>query len=178
MHMEDPLSRAFLPCAKQVSGDKEAVWSVTDMSSPTEIEPENVDMIVFVPIWQLTLLEIKSAMEVDAELQALATMIKQGWPESKPYVPLKLQEYFPFRGELSIQQGVVFEGERIMVPSTLTQSMIDKVGAGHLGVQGRLRRAREAFYWPGIYKQITEFISRCSIWNSYKQEQQREPLVF
>ena len=50
MHMEDPLSRAFLPCAKQVSGDKEAVWSVTYMSSPTEIEPENVDMIVFVPI--------------------------------------------------------------------------------------------------------------------------------
>ena len=136
MHMEDPLSRTFLPCAKQVSGDKGAVWSDTDMSSPTEIEPENVDMIVFVPIWQLTLLEIKSAMEVDAELQALATMIKQGWPESKPYVPLKLQEYFPFRGELSIQQGVVFEGERIMVPSTLTQSMIDKVGAGHLGVQG------------------------------------------
>ena len=32
-------------------------------------------MIVLVPIRQLTLLEIKSAMEVDAELQALATMI-------------------------------------------------------------------------------------------------------
>ena len=32
-------------------------------------------MIVLVPIPQLTLLEIKSAMEVDAELQALATMI-------------------------------------------------------------------------------------------------------
>ena len=47
------------------------------MSSPTEIEPENVDMIVFVPIRQLTLLEIKSAMEVDAELQALATMINK-----------------------------------------------------------------------------------------------------
>ena len=163
MHMEDPLSRAFLPCAKQVSGDKEAVWSVTYMSSPTEIEPENVDMIVFVSIRQLTLLEIKSAMEVDAELQALATMIKQGWPESRPYVPLKLREYFPFRGELSIQQGVVFESERIMVPSTLTQSMTDKVGACHLGVQGCLRRVREAFYWPGIYKQITKFISRCSI---------------
>ena len=32
-------------------------------------------MIVLVPIRQLTLLEIKSAMEVDSELQALATMI-------------------------------------------------------------------------------------------------------
>jgi len=54
--------------------------------------------------------------------------------------------------------------------------MMDKVHASHLGIQGCLRRAKEAFYWPGIYKQITQFISRCSICNSYKPEQQKEPL--
>ena len=42
---------------------------------------------------------------------------------------------------------------------------------------GCLRRTKEAFYWPGIYEQITKFISRCSICNSYKPEQQKEPLV-
>jgi len=53
--------------------------------------------------------------------------------------------------------------------------MMDKVHASHLGIQGSLTRAKEAFYWPGIYKQITEFIARCSICNSYKPEQQKEP---
>ena len=38
------------------------------------------------------------------------------------------------------------------------------------------RRAnKETFYWLGFYKQITEFISRCSICNSYNPEQQKGP---
>ena len=82
----------------------------------------------------------------------------QARSESRADVLLKLQGYFPFREELFIQDGVVFKGERIIVPSTLRQSTIDKVHASHLGVQGCLRRAKKAFYWSGIYKQITEFI--------------------
>ena len=51
--------------------------------------------------------------------------IKQGWSESRADVPLKLQEYFPFREEFSIQDDVVLEGEQIIVPSTPRQCMID-----------------------------------------------------
>ena len=143
MHMAEPFSRAYLPLAKQESGDKETVWSVTHMRSITEIETEHIDMIAFVPIQQLTLLEIKSATEVDVELQALVTTIKEGSSESRADVPLKLQEYFPFSEELSIQDGVVFKGEWIIIPSTCRH-------ASHLDVQGCLRRAKEASYRPGI----------------------------
>ena len=58
MHMADPLRQAYLPLGKREIGEIEAVWSVTDMRSPTEIETEHVDMIAPVPIRQLTLLEI------------------------------------------------------------------------------------------------------------------------
>ena len=112
-------------------------------------------MMEFVPIRQQTLLEIKSATEHDEELQAVATMIKQGWPDSRAHVPHKVQEYFPFREELSIQDSIVFKGKRIIVPSRLRQHIMDKVHASHLGIQECLRRAKEAFYWPGFYKQIT-----------------------
>ena len=61
------------------------------MRSPTEIEIEHVDMIAFVPIRQLTLLEIKSATEVHAELQALATLIKQGRNKLTTWDTLYLQ---------------------------------------------------------------------------------------
>ena len=71
----------------------------------------------------------------------------------------------------------MFKGERIVVPLSLRQCIIDKIHASHLGVQGGLRRAKEAFYWPGMYKQILEFISRSSTCNSYKPAQQKEPLV-
>ena len=175
MHMADPLSRAYLPLVKQDTVGTQEVWNVADTRSPAEVETENIDTAESVPIQKLTLQEIKSATEVDAELQALAPIITQGWPERRADVPSQLQVYFLFREELSIQDGV-FKGERIIVPSSLRQCIMDKVHASHLGIEGCLRRAKEAFYWPGIYKQITEFISRCSICNSYKPEQQKEPL--
>ena len=121
--MADPLRQAYLPLAKREIGEIEAVWSVTDMRSPTEIETEHVDMIAPVPIRQLTLLEIQSATEVDAELKALVTMIKQDWPKSKADITLKFQKYFPFREEISTQDGVMFKGKRILVPFTLRQLM-------------------------------------------------------
>jgi len=95
------------------------VWNLADTRSPTEVETEYVDMTESVPIRKLTLLEIKSATEVDAELQALVPIITQGWPERRAEVPSQLQVYFPFREELSVQEGVVFKGERIVVPSSL-----------------------------------------------------------
>ena len=153
------------------------MWGVADERSPTEIETAYVNMAEFVPIRQTTLRDIKCETELDADLSALATMIKQGWPYSKANVSPKLQNYFPFREELSLQNGVVFKSERIVVPLTLQDCVIDKVYACHLGIQGCLRRSRDNFFWPGMGKQITEFISKCSICNSYQPDQQKEPLV-
>ena len=78
MHMADPLSRAYLSLVKQDMMDTQEVWNVADTTSPTEVETEYVDMAESVPIRKLTLQEIKSATEVDAELQALVPIITQG----------------------------------------------------------------------------------------------------
>ena len=177
MHIADPLSRAYLPSTSQDEEFQEDVWGVNDIRSPTEVETEYVNMAEFVPIRETTLAELKVATESDPELELLTIVIKQGWPESLAAVPPTLRDYFNFREELSVQDGVVYKGERIVVPRGLRQCIIDKIHASHLGIQGCLRRAREAFYWPGMSKQIPEFISRCSICNSYKPAQQKEPLV-
>ena len=98
MHMADPLSRAYLPQVKQDIVDNQEVWNVADTRSPTEVETEYVDMAESVPIRKLTLQEIKSATEVDAELQELAPFITQGWPERMAEVPSQ------FAGLFSLQR--------------------------------------------------------------------------
>ena len=50
--------------------DNKEEWNVADTRSP--VETDYVDMAESVTIQKLTMLEIKSATEVDAELQALA----------------------------------------------------------------------------------------------------------
>ena len=78
MHMADPLSQSYLLLVKQDMVDTQDVWNVANTRSPTEVETEYVDMAESVPIRKLTLQEIKSATEVDAELQALVLIITQG----------------------------------------------------------------------------------------------------
>ena len=173
MHIADPLSRAYLPSTSQDEEVQEDMWGVNDIRSPTEVEAEYVNMAEFVPIRQTTLTEIKAATESDPELELFTTIIKQGWPESLAALPPSLHDYYNFREEMSAQDGVVYKGERIVVPRSLRQCIIDKIHASHLGIEGCLRRAREALYWPGMSKQIPEFISRCSICNSYKPAQQK-----
>lgn len=111
-----------------------------------------------------------SATEIDAELQALAAIIKQGWPERRADVYSKLQVYFPFREELPIQDGVVFMGERIVVPSSLRQCIMNK----YMPVARPFRGASGEPNKPSTGQPSTskprELILRCSICNSYKPE--------
>ena len=74
--------------------DNQEEWNVAETRSP--VETAYVDMAESVTIRKLTMLEIKSATEVNAELNALAPFITQGLPERTAEVPSQLQVYFPF----------------------------------------------------------------------------------
>ena len=63
-------------------------------------------------------------------LQELGTVIMEGWPNDRRRVP-DLLPYFSYRDELTIQDGVIFRGERIVIPSSLRKSIKEKVPAGH-----------------------------------------------
>ncbi|XP_022802534.1 uncharacterized protein K02A2.6-like [Stylophora pistillata] len=92
-------------------------------------------------------------------------------------LPLEVQDYFPFKEELTLQNGVIIIGDRVVIPFQMRAELKRKLHSSHLGVQACLRRARKAFYWPGIYKEIEEHVSKCQVCNSYHQGQQREPMI-
>jgi len=48
--------------------------------------------------------------------------------------------------------------------------MIKKLHCTHFGIEGSLRRAREAFYWPLMNAEIKDCIAKYSICNAVKPE--------
>lgn len=54
--------------------------------------------------------------------------------------------------------------------------MIQQLHSSHLGMEGCLCGAREAFYWPLINAEIKDTIAKCTIYNTLKPEQCREPI--
>ena len=146
--MADPLSRAYLSL-KEAPEDQEDVMTVSETRSPTEIEAEQVNMLQYLPVKGETLCQIQNLTQEYAILKTLAGVIKQGWPESKLHLPPEVQDYFPFKEELTLQNGVIFKGDRVVIPFQMRAELKRKLHSSHLGVQACQRRAREAFYVQG-----------------------------
>ena len=86
MYMADTLSRAYL---KSKTTRKHEVQDVININrSRTEQEAEEINMVSYLPLRDTTIKEIQRHTETDPDLQALATIIKDGWPESKDKVKL------------------------------------------------------------------------------------------
>ena len=178
MYMADTLSRAYLRHNKVPSTDQEQVMTVTqDDRFPTEKEVEHINMCQFLPVTDETLAKIQAYTRQDQQLQILTQVILQGWPDSIKKGKEDVHDYYPFRETLSVQNGIIFKGERVIIPYGLREEMKSKLHASHLGIQGCLRRAREAFYWPRMNTEVEEYISKCSICNTFPTEQQKEPLM-
>jgi transposase InsO family protein len=178
MFMADTLSRATLrqPNAEG-PGETEEVMNMHDTRSATEREVEQIDMLQNLAVRETTLVQIKEHTEADSHLQALVRIVKEGWPSTQAEVSPELRVYHPFRDELTVQNGVIFKGERLIVPEGLRTEMKEKLHYNHGGVQATLRRAREVFYWPGMNKDIEDVIAKCNVCAQYRATNQKEPLM-
>lgn len=131
--MADPLSRAYLTPV-EATEDQEDVMTVSYTRSPTEIEAEQVNMLQYLPVKDETLCQIQNLSQEDAILKTLACVIKQGWPESKLYLPLEVQDHFPFKEELTLQNGVIFKGDRVVIPFQMRAELKRKLHSSYLGI--------------------------------------------
>ena len=121
--------------------------------------------------------EIQTATESDKALRNLKNVILCGWPEHRSQVPSQITPYFSMRDELTIQDGVIFRGQRIVVPVSLRGDIKQKLHASHLGVKSCLRRARETIYWPGMNAEVKELIASCETCRKYEASNQKETLM-
>ena len=134
MHLADALSRAYLPLKDNINNAKQAIFEKINMSSDERLR------------------QIRRATEDDESLQLLRHVILTGWPDSKDHIPAQVIPYFHFRDELSVQDGSIFKGERVVIPQSIQRDMLKRIHSSHIGVEGCLRRAHVCHYWPRLRK--------------------------
>ena len=79
--------------------------------------------------------------------------------------------------ELSIYDGLVFKGERLVVPRGLRAEIKKDIHASHAGVEGCLKRARESVYWPCMNSELKHWISSCEPCRLFEVSYGKETLV-
>ena len=83
-----------------------------------------------------------------------------GWPEHCPDEQYK--PYFQRRTELSVEQGCLLWGNRVVIPTDLRGMLLLDLHTEHMGMARMKAMARQYFWWPGIDKNIEDQVKRCN----------------
>ena len=105
------LSRAYLEGKPSVCTLQLQVVEPTDQLS---VSPERLEVI-------------KSATASDTVLQSLCEVVKHGWPHELFMSKPELYLYFHIRDEITVQNGLLFKANRVLVPTSLRKDILQRI---------------------------------------------------
>ena len=122
--------------------------------------------------------QVKERTAADSMLQRLIELVQDGWQIKPKDVSADLKPYFNVRDELVVQDGVIYKGDRCIVPKTLRKDILAKLHSAHMGIVSSLRRARDSVFWPGMNSVINNLIGNCQTCLEVRsRSHQKEPLI-
>ena len=116
-----------------------------------------------------SLQQLHEASQADDTLVILKYTIQKGWPSSIKELPSEIQAFWTFREELTIEDGLILKGTRIVVPSMIQVEILKLIHEGHLGLTKCELRAKETVYWPGLNDQLEKVVLNCQLCLKYNQ---------
>ncbi|MEW8560660.1 MAG: RNase H-like domain-containing protein, partial [Candidatus Thiodiazotropha sp.] len=134
-------------------------------------------VISSLPISDRKLKEIKQMTDQDPTLETLKSVVMQGWPELRKHCPESILDFWNYRDELSVIDGLILKGQNIIIPAALRSRMLDILHVGHFGCDKTLRRARDLMFWPRISADIKEMVLNCSTCIEHRNSNAKEPLL-
>ena len=100
MYLADTLSRAH------TTDDKDPIMDQAD-----------VNVLIYLPMSEERLSEIKRETACDSTLQLLMTTIANVWPQERSRLPERLMPYWSYRDELAVHHSLVFKGHQVAAGS-------------------------------------------------------------
>ncbi|XP_044169214.1 uncharacterized protein K02A2.6-like [Acropora millepora] len=119
--------------------------------------------------------EIRDYTSQDIVLSHLKDVIHQGWPEYPNECPPDVKEYWNFREDLRVENGLILKVHRLLVPSNLRPQMLQIIHQGHLDAERCNLKARDCVFWPVISKD-NEMAANCPTCMQFSKCQSKEPL--
>ncbi|KZR99867.1 Uncharacterized protein APZ42_004101 [Daphnia magna] len=88
-----------------------------------------------------------------------------------------VHQFWKIRNELSVDDGLVLFGCRLVIPQSSRRDILQNLHAAHPGIVRMKRRARQTIYWPGLSNDIVAFVDSCQVCQELQPSQQQEPLL-
>ena len=114
------------------------------------------------PLKDVAIEKIKTAMTADATLKLVATYCANTWPSIKN-LSADIIPYWHFRDALTVKDDIIFYNARLVILSSLRQYTLESLHVGHLGIAKCRAKARTAVWWPKISSDIERHVASCQV---------------
>ena len=106
-------------------------------------------------------LSLAAETDKDPMMQALNHQIIKGWPHIRSECGEDLQDYWNYRDELSVLDGLVLKGSCIAIPESCRDEILDQLHEGHFGIDRTKLGKRFCLLFQ--YKQGHSVLLKCVI---------------
>ena len=96
-----------------------------------------------------------------------------GWPHTIKKVLTISHPYWTFCEELTIEDGLILKGTRIVIPNKQRETILNQIYDGHLGLQKCKLCAMQLVYWPGINDQLKQLVLNCQLCFKYSHSKKK-----
>ena len=119
---------------------------------------------------------LTTAAMADADYQELLHLCTNGFPTNAANMPNTLRPFHKLQHQLHATHGLIFLGNRVVVPQKLRREVLEGLHAAHQGVSGMKARAATCVFWPGISADIASRRAHCQVCNTIAPSQPPQPL--
>ena len=121
----------------------------------------------------ITWAEMQKETAADKELQELDKYIL----DKNTGEIFEGSEYRKYLDELCMIDGVIFLGQRMVVPRSLRQKVLRALHSAHQGITSMTNRAQACVFWPGMTEDISTTRKQCATCNRIAPSQAHLPPV-
>ena len=100
-----------------------------------------------------------------------------GWPEHRRQLPDAVKPYHAFHDDLFTQDGLLYKGRCVVIPSSLQRDLVSRLHRTHIGLASILRLARQNVFWIGMTSMLKDAILRCPTCIAHRPAPAAEPLL-
>ena len=125
----------------------------------------------------LHLQELRKYADEDQEYQDLKQLITTGFPNQKSSLPASQKKFWGVKDHLTIDDNLVVYRCRLFIPANFRATMLNRLHEGHQGVSRSQARARLILYWPGIDRDIENYVHGCRYCQDHLPSKGKKPLI-
>ena len=133
--------------------------STENLAGEEEAKEVNRLQVARVPVDARLLREETSR---DPILSRVVHFTLTGWP-GKAEVPDNLRSYYLKRNELTVEEGCLLRGTRVVIPVKYQESVLAELHLNHPGIVRMKALARLHVWWPSLDTDIEQLVRSCEI---------------